>query len=67
MPLYQGVKYWKMCYIILPLFSKEFIIHTDTSTTHPGGVMIQNGNPVSFYLIKLTTAKIGIQLQKYNC
>ena len=31
-------------------FSEEFIIHTDTIRIQLGGVVIQNGKPIKFYL-----------------
>ena len=37
-----------------PNFSEEFIIQTNARKTQLGGVIIQNGNPISFYSFKLT-------------
>ena len=33
---------------------KTFIIHTDASKTHLGGVISQNVKPIAFYSIKIT-------------
>ena len=40
-------------------FSEEFIIHTDTIRIQLGGVVIQNGKPIKFYLWNLTPVKIN--------
>ena len=40
-------------------FSETFIIDTDTRKTHIGGVISQNGKPITFYLQKIKPAEIN--------
>ena len=35
--------------IFYPNFSEEFIMHTDARKTHLGGIISQNGKPITFY------------------
>ena len=42
-----------------PNFRIKFIIHTDASKTQLGGVISQNGKPITFYSHKLIPAKIS--------
>ena len=42
-----------------PNFIKTFIIDTDASKTHLGGVISQNGKSIAFYSRKLTPAQIN--------
>ena len=37
-----------------PKFSEKFIIHSDALKMKLGGIMSQNGKPITFYLRKLT-------------
>ena len=54
-------------FLSYPNFSEEFIIHTDSSKTHLGGLISQNGNPIDFYSCKLTPEKEIILLWNINC
>ena len=42
-----------------PNFSERFIIHTDAIKKYLGGVIIQNGDPIAFYSLKLIPAQIN--------
>ena len=43
-----------------PNLSEIFIIHTDASKTHLGGVFSQNGKPIAFYSRKFIPAQVSI-------
>ena len=47
-----------------PNFTKTFIIHTDASKTHLGGVMSQNGKPIDFYSLKSSPERINYTTTK---
>ena len=53
---------YKDVLISYPNFSEDFIIHTNTSKTHLGRVMIQNRKPSYFNLFSQPIPKYIIEL-----
>ena len=40
-----------------PRYSREFVVHADSSNYHMGGVVLQERRPIAFFFHKLTRAQ----------
>ena len=53
--------------LVYPLYSREFVVYTDSSSYQLGGVMLQERRPIAIFLHKLTQAQQKYTTTDNNC